>query len=246
MTGINGHKALVTGAGKRLGRACAVSLAKAGADIVLHYNTSEADVVDTACEVSNLGRKVWTVQADLIDPDQAAKLLHAAWDLCGGFDILINNASVFPESTLDNLSFENLVSSISINAWAPFSIAREMKNLTSNGHIINFLDCRIDSYDWTHVGYHASKVLLELFTREMAIKYAPGIAVNAIAPGLILPPEGKDETYLESLKHTVPMDKHGSIDDVVDAVLYLVSSSFITGQTIYLDGGRHLFGGRNG
>jgi len=239
-------KALITGAGKRLGRACAVALAKADIDVILHFNTSEADVLDTMHEISDLGRRVWTLQADLSDPEQAVRLAHTAWNMCGGFDILINNASVFHESTLDDLSFENLINNVIINSWAPFAIAREMKQLTKSGHIVNFLDCRIDSYDWTHVGYHASKVLLELFTREMAIKFAPGIAVNAIAPGLILPPEGKEDTYLESLKHTVPMDKHGSVDDIADAVLYLLSSSFITGQIIYLDGGRHLFGGCNG
>jgi pteridine reductase len=246
MVGISGQRALITGAGKRLGRACAVALAEAGMDIILHYNTSEVDVVDTVNEISALGRRAWTVQADLSDPDKAAGLAQNIYDLCGGFNILINNASVFPESTLDDLSYESLINTISVNTWAPFIIGREMKHLSTSGHIVNLLDCRIDSYDWTHVGYHASKVLLELFTREMAIKFAPRISVNAIAPGLILPPEGKDESYMESLKHTVPMDRYGSILDVRDAVLYLVNSTFITGQIIYLDGGRHLFGGRNG
>lgn len=246
MNSISGHKALVTGAGKRLGHACAVALAEAGADIVLQYNTSDVDAVETSREIASLGRNAWIVQADLSCPDQAEKLARRAWDLCGGFDILINNASVFPESNLDDLSYDSLLNNICINAWAPFAVGREMKHLAKSGHIVNFLDCRIDSYDWTHIGYHASKVLLELFTREMAIKFAPEIVVNAIAPGLILPPEGNDETYLESLKHTVPMARYGSVVDVCDAVLYLVNSSFITGQIIYLDGGRHLYGGRNG
>lgn len=246
MADIVGSKVLITGSAKRLGRECVLAVARAGADIILHHNTSASEADATAQEISAIGRKVWTVQADLSDPKQAQTLAHRVWEMCGGFDVLVNNASIFPASTLDTLEYENFIDNININAWAPFIIGREMKGLCDKGHIVNFLDCRITSYDWKHIGYHASKVLLELFTREMAIKFAPTIAVNAIAPGLILPPEGKDVSYLESLKHTVPMNCYGSAADVCDALLFLLGSSFITGQIIYLDGGRHLYGGYNG
>lgn len=246
MSCLSGKKALITGGAKRLGLACAKALAESGADIVLHYNSSESDALEASREISAIGAKVWTLQQDLSGADSAGELVHKALEIAGGLDILINNASTFPAASIESLEYDQLADSIRINSWAPFSIGREMHKLGLSGHIVNFLDCRIESYDWSHVGYHAAKVLLELFTREMAIKFAPNIAVNAVAPGLILPPEGKTAQYLESLVHTVPMLKHGGPSDITNAVLYLVQTDFVTGQVIFTDGGRHLLGANCG
>jgi NAD(P)-dependent dehydrogenase (short-subunit alcohol dehydrogenase family) len=106
--------------------------------------------------------------------------------------------------------------------------------------VINLLDTRIVGYDWSHVGYILSKDILYKLTRMAAIEFAPHVTVNAVAPGLILPPPGKNEDYLNRLANTVPLQKHGKAADIVDAIIYLVKSEYITGQVIYVDGGRHL------
>mgnify|MGYP002682537298 CR=1 FL=1 len=130
---------------------------------------------------------------------------------------------------------------MAIDAWAPFAIARKFADHPHARHIINMLDTRISSnYDWQHFAYNAAKYTFGLFNRMMAVKFAPEIQVNAVAPGLILPPEGKSLSYLEGLKGALPMKKIGAPEYVADAVLYLPRTEFTTGQVIYVDGGRHL------
>ncbi len=103
------------------------------------------------------------------------------------------------------------------------------------------LDTRIaGGYDWNHFAYNAAKHMLGLFTTMMAVKFAPRIAVNAVAPGLILPPEGKPVSYIEGLKDSLPLQRIGDPAFVADAILYLVTSEFVTGQVIFVDGGRHV------
>ncbi|NQV31372.1 MAG: SDR family oxidoreductase, partial [Phycisphaeraceae bacterium] len=112
----------------------------------------------------------------------------------------------------------------------------------TSGHIINMLDSRVQDYYKLHVPYHLSKRSLLALTRMLAIELAPGVAVNAVAPGLILAPEGKGDEYLQALAHTNPLNRSGGPQDICEAVLFLLRSEFITGQIIYVDGGRHMKG----
>lgn len=232
--------ALVTGGAKRLGRATCLALADAGASVVVHYRSSSCEANQLVEQLKAMGVGAWAAQADLGNQDELESLVKDAMALAGRLDILINNASIFPSGDFGSLTCDQLRENTDINAWAPFVLGREFAGRTETGHIINFLDTRVSSYDWSHVAYHASKYLLALFTRMMAIRFAPGISVNAIAPGLILPPEGKDQDYLESLKDTTLLKRVGNPGEVTKAVLFLLTSDFITGQVIYVDGGRHM------
>jgi NAD(P)-dependent dehydrogenase (short-subunit alcohol dehydrogenase family) len=235
-----GRTALVTGAGKRLGRAVARGLAERGAGVVIHYGTSRDDAERLVDELARDGHTAWAVQADLADSGAVESLVPQALEATGGLDVLINNASIFPPSTVAEASVEGLVRNIEVNAWAPFALSRSFACSAERGTIVNFLDTRVKGYDWRHVEYILSKHTLEVLTRMTALEFAPGVTVNAVAPGLILPPPGEDESYLEAMKDTVPLKRHGSAADVVEAVLFLVTSSYLTGQVIYVDGGRHL------
>ena len=164
----------------------------------------------------------------------------------GSIDILINNASIFSPSTLMDLGFGDLTRHMQVNAWAPFVISREFARLVGRGKIINLLDTKIHGYDQTHVAYILTKHMLSVLTRMCALEFAPGITVNAVAPGLILPPLGKDESYLEQLSPAVPLKRHGGPGDIANTVIYLLKSDFVTGQVIFVDGGRHLLEEGNG
>ncbi|MFH1438613.1 MAG: SDR family oxidoreductase [Pseudomonadota bacterium] len=240
---LEGKTALITGSARRLGRATALALAGAGADIVVHYRGSAAEAERVVEEIGGVGRKAWAIGADLAVRREAEGLIERAAQAAGPLTILVNSASVFPPGGLDTITMDDLQKNIELNAWAPLLLGRKFAAQTETGHIVNFLDTKVAGYDWGHAAYHASKVMLELFTRMMAIRFAPGIAVNAVAPGLILPPAGKDGQYLEGLKDSTLLKRAGDPKQVADAVLFLVTSEYITGQVIFVDGGRHLKGG---
>ncbi|MCL5103236.1 MAG: SDR family oxidoreductase [Armatimonadetes bacterium] len=238
---LTGKTALITGGARRIGRETALTLARAGANIVIHYRSSATEAQELIEEVRKLGVRAWSVQADLSSGKEVDRLIDRAWDTAGPLDILVNNASMFPQSSFFTVTLDELLDNIKIDAWAPFALGRQFAKGTETGHIVNFLDTRtVTDYDWTHVGYLASKHMLGLLTKMMAIQLAPGIAVNAVAPGLILPPEGKGESYLESFKDKLPLKRIGKPEYVAEAVLFLVTSEFITGQVIFVDGGRHV------
>ena len=237
-----GKNALITGAARRLGRATALALANDGVRIVVHYKASKQGAEDLVAQIRRGGREAWSLCADLENPREAESLLGRAGNLAGPIQILVNNAAVFPRSTLRNFSLEELNRAIGVNAFAPLLIGRAFAAQGVPGHIINFLDSRIADYDAAHVPYQLSKGMLFTLTRMMALEFAPQIQVNAVAPGLILPPEGKDESYLQSLAHTNPLNRVGSAEEVAAAVLFLLRSDFITGQVIFVDGGGHMRG----
>ena len=239
---LSGRTALVTGAAKRLGRATALALAEAGADVIVHYRSSSEAASDTAGRIGRAGRRAWALQADLADVAQVDSLMKRAVDAAGGVDVLVNNASVFLPSGVLDFSADDLFADVRINAMAPLLLCRAFAAQKRPGDIVNFLDCRIADYDRSHAAYHLSKRMLFSITRMLALELAPQIKVNAVAPGLVLPPAGEDESFLAARAHTNPLGRHGRVEDVTEAVLFLLRNRFVTGQVIYVDGGRHMKG----
>lgn len=246
MNKLKGRSALVTGATKRIGRAICLALAQAGANVVVHYGQSASEAEELCSRLQDSGVSAWPIQADLEDEKTCQELVPRVLGLAGSLDFLVNNASIFLPSTMRDLVLEDLLKHLRVNAWAPFVLSREFAAHASQGGIVNLLDSRVVGYDWSHVGYILSKQALALLTQMMALEFAPKLTVNAVAPGLILPPPGKDASYLQQFAQTVPLKRHGNPEDIAEAVLYLLSSQFVTGQTIFVDGGRHLMEERHG
>jgi NAD(P)-dependent dehydrogenase (short-subunit alcohol dehydrogenase family) len=244
---LTGKTALITGAAKRIGRATALALADEGVNVVVHHNRSSDEAQEVAELVRQKGVGAWTLRADLADADEAAALFGQATDRAGAIDVLVNNASTFHPSRLADIGVAEVLSDLQVNALSPFVLARAMAAQRREGAIVNFLDCRIAEYDASHVAYNLSKRMLFTLTRMMALAFAPGVRVNAVAPGLILPPPGKDESYLRKLAPTDnPLQRIGALTGITDAVVFLLRSPFVTGQVIFVDGGRHMKGSTYG
>lgn len=246
MFDIAGTTAIVTGGAKRLGRETAMTLARSGCNVVVHYNTSEREAEAVAASARELGVRAWAVAADLASPEEASRLMERASSIAGEVELLVNSASVFPPGTLDQLTEESLSLNLRLNTLSPLFLARrfrdEVESRGGSGAIVNFLDTRILDYDRNHVAYHLSKQALFALTRMMSNEFAPTVRVNAVAPGLILPPPGEDDSFLDRLSHTNPLNTHGSAEQVAATVLFLLWNRFVTGQVIYVDGGRHMKG----
>ncbi len=242
MSGENlyGKTALVTGAAKRIGREIALALARAGVHVAVHFRQSGEQAEKLRMELTSLGVSAWLVEGDFSDTAATQGLVPEVLATAGSLDILVNSASLFLPDTVQDLDFTGLMQHIQVNAWAPFVLSREFARHVDRGKIINLLDSRIVGDDPSHAGYILSKQMLARLIRMTALEFAPRITVNGVAPGLILPPDGKDESYLNDLARRIPLKRHGEPADIADAVMYLLKSSFLTGQVIFVDGGRHL------
>ncbi|MBN1525847.1 MAG: SDR family oxidoreductase [Spirochaetales bacterium] len=243
---IKNKRVLITGGAKRLGAACARDLASKGAHIVLHYNTSKEPALKLAEELKENGITVHCIQTDLTNPGQAEKLVDKVNGLAGPIDILLNNASIYPASTIQKMSHLELFANINVNAFSPLCLSRAFAAQTNDGVIINFLDTRIVEYDKLHAAYHLSKRMLAALTRMCALEFAPAVRVNGIAPGLILPPEGKDESYFEQYYDRIPLHAHGSLEDITRTIVFFIESTFITGEIVFVDGGAFMKGNTYG
>ena len=238
-----GRAALVTGGARRIGRAVALGLARGGADVVVHYHRSADAAAETADAIRALGARAWTHAADLSQPDQAETLMAAACEQLGRPpDILINSASIFTESRVATATAEMLEASLRLHAVTPLLLSQRFAALSRRGDIVNLLDARITTCDAAHATYHLGKRLLFTLTRMLALELAPGIRVNAVAPGAVLAPDGHDAAYLARVASGNPMGIHGTLDGLVDCVLFLLGSDFVTGQVLFYDGGYHMKG----
>jgi pteridine reductase len=243
MTPNDRSTALITGSAKRIGRAIALACADNGMNVVVHCNRSLTDAHDLVALCKKKGVLAWPVAADLGTDDGCIKLIDDAIAASGkNLSVLVNNASVFPKSTCADMTFDDLIASIRINAWAPFILSRTFAARAASGRscIVNILDNRKIGRDPNHVAYLLSKLMLASMTRLCALEFAPSVRVNGVAPGLILPPAGKTGAYLDKLKNGVPLRMHGSPSDIAAAVLFCIKSPFLAGEIITVDGGKHL------
>jgi len=244
----SGRTYLITGAANRIGRGLAIGLSGQADTMIIHYNSSETAAKQLSQELNGKGVNTHIIAADLESPDQVKNLLSKVWQMAGPVDILINSASIFEQGRLAEISMDDIHRNMMVNALSPFLLSRSFVEMNKSRQspalpvIINMLDSRITDYDRQHAAYHLAKRTLFTLTKMMALEFAPGVRVNAVAPGLILPPRGKDRSYLEQLKSSNPLNRIGDVDQIVEAVRFLVNNEFVTGQVIYVDGGRHLTG----
>jgi len=235
---MRGKTALITGAAKRLGRAIALSLADSGYNVIVHYRSSKIEAEKLCRELKSKNVKSWTLQADLEDQRENNNLIQRAFECSKELTLLVNNASIFPDSAINTVTLEDFNNAMFVNAWSPFVLSRSFAATVKSGAIVNVLDARVPGHDPRHIAYIFSKHMLMVMTRICAQEFAPRIRVNGVSPGLILPPAGKDFDYLEKLKDKVPLRTCGSPQDVAAAVALLATNKFITGEIIYVDGGR--------
>ncbi|HNZ69967.1 MAG: SDR family oxidoreductase [Prolixibacteraceae bacterium] len=234
--------ALITGAARRIGKAMAGHLAAGGWDIAIHFNrsTDEAETFARQLAGHYSGQSFMIFQADLHSAEETERLVPRVIEKMGKPRLLINNASVFDPGTLLGTSTGFFDRQMGVNLRAPFILMREFINLCEEGVIINMADTRITGNRQEHAAYTLSKKALWELTKMAAAAYGPSVRVNAIAPGLTLPPEGKGETYLQKLSERIPMKKPGGIRPILNSLDYILKNDYLTGQLFFCDGGEHL------
>lgn len=238
MVDLSGKIALVTGASQRLGKAIATALARAGANLALHYHASEDAARATADELRALGRRVELFQADLADPLQIEALFVLVHDAFARLDILVNNAARYERTPIDTLTAAQWDAQMALNARAPaLCIRSALPLMPAGGSIVNITDVSAERPWGGYVAYCAAKAALQAVTRSAALALAArSIRVNAVAPGAILWKDEPADRRQTVLRH-VPLGRTGTPDNVAQAVLFLCANSYITGQTLRVDGG---------
>lgn len=229
--------ALVTGAAHRLGKAFALTLARLGYDIALHYHSSSDEARQTKLELESLSRHVVLAQADLTQPAEIVSLLSTFPSL----DVLVNSAAFMPHGSVDSLSLENWDAALDLNLRAPFLLAQACASkMTEGGLIVNITDVGAQKAWSRYPSYTVSKAALESLTRILARALAPKIRVNAIAPGFVLQSEVVPPGEWERLIGRIPLKRPARTEEVTSALEFLLKNEYITGQTIVVDGGYSL------
>jgi len=240
---LQGKTALITGGGHRIGKALTLALARAGCNLILHYNRSSGSAQATVSEAEALGVRVLLRQADLSQLDDARPLFSGLPTDFAPVQILVNSAAVFPKDTLESLTVAGWSQTFRVNLRSPILLSQAFyqalpESLT--GAVVNITDWRTERPYLTHFSYTVSKGALDAFTRTAAIQLAPRVRVNAIALGAMLPPADASESYWQSVVATVPLGRGGGVKAVGDTLLYILRNDFITGEIVRLTGGAHL------
>jgi len=231
------HLALVTGAAHRLGKVFALTLARLGYDIILHYHSSKDEALQAQSEIESLSRRVIPIQADLTQPSEIQSLLSNIERL----DVLVNSAAFMPSGNVNALSLENWDMSLDLNLRAPFLLAQEAsKKMTDGGLIVNITDVGAQKAWSRYPSYTVSKAALESLTRLLARALAPKIRVNAIAPGFVLQSDIVPAEEWERLINRIPLKRPARSEEIASALEFLLKNEYITGQIVVVDGGYSL------
>ena len=242
----SGKVALITG-GKRIGAVVAETLARAGVDIALVYNRSRAEAAETEAAVKALGRRAFIVQADVSSEPACIKAVSETVSTLGRLDILINMASRYISKPFDQLTAADWDRQLAVDLRASFlfshAAAPHLKK-NGGGRIINFADWIAASARPRYPGYlpyYVAKSGVKALTEALALELAADqILVNAIAPGPILPPPEMSKEESDAVVKSTPLGRWGGEDEIAKAVMFFVNSDFVTGETIRVDGGRHV------
>jgi NAD(P)-dependent dehydrogenase (short-subunit alcohol dehydrogenase family) len=237
---LSGKTALITGGAKRLGRASALALAEAGANLTITYRRSVVEAQETVKEIERLGVKGAAVRCDVTDQDSVQRAVAETIEQFGGLDILVNNAGNYETVEFGDLTLEQWDAIFASNVRGPFLVSREALPYLrkGSGKVIN-LGSLGGVRAWaSHAHYCSSKAALHMLTRVMAKALAPNIAVNCVAPGMIDLGEEAAAEFMASMAKQTPMKRNGTGEDVAAAVLFFATApQFITGQIMLVDGG---------
>lgn len=239
MKQLDGQAALVTGAGRRIGRGVALRLAAEGARMIVHYRNSQAGAEAVAAEIVRGGGEAVCLQADLTRIAEIDRLFEQIGQKFGRLDILVNNAAIFSPTPVGQTPETQWDAVLDTNLKAQFFAAQRAAALLAKGgrgRIINFASLGGLQAWPKYTAYSVSKAGVIMLTRCLARALAPAITVNAIAPGTISFPEDAPEVAERALRRS-PLRRTGSAEDIADAVMYLVGAGFVTGQVIVVDGG---------
>lgn len=236
-----GRKALVTGGARRVGAAMVSALAASGVDVAIHYGGSADDAQALAATCRDRGVNAVALQADLAQPGAAEALAQQAEDALGGVDILINSASTWESAPFDQVDRAMWDRTMAVNLTAPMFLSQALGTRMAErgfGRIVNISDVA-GLRPWPHRAPHSvSKAGLVMLTRILSQAYAPHVLVNAIVPGPVLMPDDSGPQVEANVAAETVLGRVGTPGDVVDAMLYLVSAEYVTGQSLVVDGGQ--------
>src|SRR6266852_1282021 len=240
---LKGKVALVTGAGRRVGRTIALNFASRGAAIAIHYRNSRTEAEDLAAQITRQGGRALAFAADLERVAEIERMVVEVIGAMGRIDVLVNSASVFYRKPLEELTEHDWDVNLNTNLKAPFFLSKfagAAMRRQGAGKIVNIGDwAGIRPYN-NYLPYTVSKSGLIVLTRALAKALAPEVQVNCVALGPVMPPEDYDAKEIESLKRATLTKTLGAPEDVARAVLYLCDADFTTGATLMVDGGRLL------
>jgi pteridine reductase len=238
---VEGKTVLITGGAHRIGRQLCLAAAQAGANVILHYRSSEQEAKKTAEEIEAYGVKAWLIERDLSIPEQVQQLAADAWEIRPIF-ALVNNSAIFTSHRLEDTDTGLWQKYLDINLTAPFLLSQAFSRLLpadQPGRIINILDWRALHPGKDHFPYTISKAALADLTKSLAVALAPRITVNGLALGAILPPSDMQKT--DKIIEDVPAQRWADLEELRAAFIFLLDGpAYITGEIIHLDGGRHL------
>jgi pteridine reductase len=225
-----------------VGRALAVALGARGMHVIVHYHASSAGADETARLIVRAGGSAESMRADLGDTAEAERLIDAAVAARGSLDLLVNSAAVMLRTPLGETTTEQWDSMFALNLRAPYFLSQRAAPAlrAARGNIVNIADLAALETWPAYVPHGLTKASVVQMTRALARVLAPEVRVNAIAPGVVLLPEGWSEEDAERLRVTTPLGRIGSPEDVAGAMLYLLDADFVTGEVITVDGGRHV------
>ncbi|QNA97962.1 SDR family oxidoreductase [Massilia sp. Se16.2.3] len=235
--------ALVTGAGRRLGRAIALGLAAAGWDVAVHYRHSEREAQETAEAIRQLGRRAALLSCDLTDEAAVRLLPGRVADALGRATCIVNNASLFEYDSATTFSPALLARHMSANVAAPLLLAQALHAATPAGSqavVINLLDQKLYNLNPDFLSYTLSKAALDAATKMLARALAPTLRIVGVAPGITLVSGDQSEEGFSKAHTATPLQRSSTPQDIADAVVYAASARALTGTTLVVDGGQHL------